>query len=80
MTTTSEPVVATFYIFRHQGHVVAVALGQASPDPGCSWDAITRVPIVTNGHRPNWRAFTAKQGESMKRAIQRRRWPQEEAS
>jgi hypothetical protein len=75
---TTEPV-ATLYIFRRNKRVVAVAVGQAPPDIAVSYDNLMRIPIMTNGNRPPWRAFTHYLGrESLGKALKRRRWPDQE--
>ena len=75
---TIDPV--TLYIFHHRKHLVAIAIGHWPPDPGVAWDAITRVPIVSNDRPPSWRSFTCHQTEPLSRALQRSRWPETEKS
>jgi hypothetical protein len=50
---------ATLYIFQRKGKIVAVAIGQAPPvELHCDWDSLTRIPIMKNGARPTWEAYT----------------------
>lgn len=75
MTQYSNPI-ATLYIYQYRGRPVAIGLGQAPPDPGdVVWDSLLRIPIVRNGSRPPWRAWTCRQNESIRVAMRRRKWP-----
>jgi hypothetical protein len=75
---TTEPV-AVLYIYRRSKRIVAIAVGQAPPDIAVSYDSLMRIPIMTNGDRPPWRAFTHHIGrESLGKALRRRRWPHKE--
>jgi hypothetical protein len=78
MTSISEPV-ATLYIYTRNKRIVAIAVGQAPPGVLVHYDSLMRIPIMTNGDRPPWRAFTHHIGrESLGKALRRRRWPGQE--
>jgi hypothetical protein len=78
MTSTSEPV-TTLYIYRSNKRIVAIAIGHAPPDIAVSYDSLMRIPIMTNGDKPPWRAFTHYIGrESLGKALKRRRWPDQD--
>jgi hypothetical protein len=79
MQQVSPPVV-TFYVFRRNGRVVATAIGQYPPDPGLAYDSLMRIPVVANGNRPPWRAFTWHLREPLGQALARSRWPDVEAA
>jgi hypothetical protein len=66
---------ATLYIFRRNGKAVAIAVGQYPPDPGLTYDSLLRIPIVANGDRPSWRAFTWHLREPLSKALARSQWP-----
>jgi hypothetical protein len=77
-TKTTEPV-AILYIYRNNRRIVAIAVGHAPPDIAVSYNSLTRIPIMTNGNRPPWRAFTHYLGrESLGKALKRRRWPDQD--
>jgi len=73
--------ILTLYIYKNRGHAVAAAIGQVPPDPGgLDYDSLMRIPVVINGDRPHWRAFTWYVKESIGAAMHRARWPDEEDS
>jgi hypothetical protein len=75
---TTEPV-AVLYIYRRSKRIVAIAVGQAPPDIAVSYDSLMRIPIMTNGNRPPWRAFTHHLSrETLGHALKRRRWPDQD--
>jgi hypothetical protein len=74
---TTEPD-ATLYIYRSNRRIVAIAIGHAPPDIPISYDSLMRIPIVSNGNRPSWRAFIHYTHESLNQALKRRRWPDQD--
>lgn len=77
MTTISEPV-ATLYIYTRNKRIVAIAVGQAPPGILVHYDSLMRIPIMSNGDKPPWRAFTHHiSRESLGKALMRRRWDEE---
>jgi hypothetical protein len=69
---------ATLYIYRSNRRIVAIAIGHAPPDIPISYDSLMRIPIVSNGNRPSWRAFTHHIQEPLNQALKRRRWPDQD--
>lgn len=71
--------VATVYVFRKAKRPVAVAIGDYPPDPyELDYDSVLRIPVVANGNRPKWRAFSWNQHETINAALARSRWPGQE--
>lgn len=73
----SRPI-ATLYVYKLKRRVVSISLGHVPPEPDFDWDTLTRIPVVANGSRPTWRAFTCRQDETISHALGRSRWPQED--
>jgi hypothetical protein len=64
--------VLTFYVFRRAGRVVAIGIGQTPPDTAdLRYDSLLRIPIVSNGDKPHWRAFVWYTHESITQAMTR---------
>jgi hypothetical protein len=78
MAEISSSPIATLYVFQKRGRPVAIAIGQAPPDPHCVYDALLRIPIMANGDRPAWRAFVWHQRETMQIAMKRSLWPEDD--